>query len=443
MPQLPVTAAVSQLPGVTASQTAASPLGAEGGDVLENAQGLSFGAVLGKQLKGVAALLEMHESSKQLGLSAEDSEAGEHAADIAVSTVAQLDLSALSASMFPLASSVQHMMGGQDGAPQTDGQQLEASQLGAQQPEATPLGAPLLDVQALGVQQLGMRQNGAQQLGVQRLGVQQNGVQQLGVQQLGVQQNGAQQLGVQQLGVQQGRAQQLGAAVANEGSQANSIGLAAEIAGNGKNLPQKLPREDVFANKLAGLVVAGEGDKGVAQPQLPDLSSAVRHPIAGQVDSAMVFRQPEQLPALPVAPRVGSAEWGGAVGEKVLWMANQNHQVAELHLNPPNLGPLEVRLTISNDQASALFVSNHSAVREAIETALPRLREMLADNGIMLGNASVGSESFNQQQQAFDQAASGREGGRGARMADGGMARVVGNAAPAGLMRNGMVDVFA
>lgn len=439
MPQLPVTAAVSQLPGVNASQTAASPLGAEGGDVQESAQGLSFGAVLGKQLKGVAALLEMHESSKQLGLSAEDGEAGEHAADIAVSTVAQLDLSALSASMFPLASSAQHMLGGQEAAPQTEGQQLEATPLGPQQPEAaTPLSAPLLDVQALGGQQLGV-----QQLGIQQSGVQQLWVQQSGAQQLGFQQSGAQQLVGQQNGVQQGRDQQLGSAVVSEGSQANSIGLAAEIAGNSKNLPQKLPREDAFANKLAGLV-AGEGDNGVARPQLPDLSSAVRHPIAGQIDSVMVFRQPEQLPALPVAPRVGSAEWGGAVGEKVLWMANQNHQVAELHLNPPNLGPLEVRLTISNDQASALFVSHHSAVREAIETALPRLREMLADNGIMLGNASVGSESFSQQQQAFDQAASGREGGRGVRGADsGGVARVVGNAAPVSLMRNGMVDVFA
>ena len=433
MPQLPVTAAVSQLPGVSASQTAASPLSAEDGDVLESSQGLSFGAVLGKQLKGVAELLEMHESSKQLGLSAEDSEAGEHVADIAVPTVLPLDLSALSASMFPLASLAQHIQGGQDGVPQTAVRLLETSQLGSQQQEATPLGAPLLAVQTLGIQASEGQRNGPQQLGVQ----------QSGAQQLGVQQSGAQQLGVQQSGVQQGGAQQLVSAVANEGSQANSTRLTAEIAGNSKNLPQKLPQEDVFANKLAGFV-AGEGDKGVvAQAQLPDVSSSVRHPVAGQVDSAMVFRQPEQLPALPVAPRVGSVEWGGAVGEKVLWMANQNHQVAELHLNPPNLGPLEVRLTISNDQASALFVSHHSAVREAIETALPRLREMLADNGIMLGNASVGSESLSQQQQAFDQAASGREGGRGVRGADSGVDRVVGNAGPVGLRRNGMVDVFA
>lgn len=185
--------------------------------------------------------------------------------------------------------------------------------------------------------------------------------------------------------------------------------LAAEIAGNGKNLPQMLTPEESFTHELAAFV-DGAADKAGQQAPLPDLSAAAR-PVVGMADAAMALRQPEQVPALPVAPRVGSAEWGGAVGEKVLWMANQNHQVAELHLNPPNLGPLEVRLTINNDQATAVFVSHHSAVRDAIETALPRLREMLADNGIMLGNASVGSESFGQQQQAFEQRGGGREGG--------------------------------
>jgi flagellar hook-length control protein FliK len=123
-------------------------------------------------------------------------------------------------------------------------------------------------------------------------------------------------------------------------------------------------------------------------------------------------------------------------------MANQSHQVAELHLNPPNLGPIEVRLTISNDQASAVFVSHQSVVREAIETALPRLREMLADNGIMLGNVTVGSESFSQQQ-APDQRGGKEGGGRGESGAEGVMARMSGLGRPAGLMRDGMVDIFA
>lgn len=84
--------------------------------------------------------------------------------------------------------------------------------------------------------------------------------------------------------------------------------------------------------------------------------------------------------------------WSDEFSQKISWMATQRHQVAELHLNPPNLGPLDVVLKISDHQATALFTSAHGAVRDAIEVALPRLREMLADNGIALGNATVSDQ---------------------------------------------------
>lgn len=108
-------------------------------------------------------------------------------------------------------------------------------------------------------------------------------------------------------------------------------------------------------------------------------------------------------PSSTVQAQIGSAGWGEAMGQKVVWMANQQQQVAELHLNPPHLGPMEVRLTINNDQVTAIFVSHQPAVREAIEAAMPRLREMFADSGMMLGNAMVSSDSLPQQQ------ASGRD----------------------------------
>ena len=74
-------------------------------------------------------------------------------------------------------------------------------------------------------------------------------------------------------------------------------------------------------------------------------------------------------------------------------MIGEQQHVAELHINPPDLGPLEIKLTMDDRQATALFTSPHSAVREAVEAALPRLREVLADSGITLGNASVTADS--------------------------------------------------
>jgi len=218
-------------------------------------------------------------------------------------------------------------------------------------------------------------------------------------------------------------------------SRTGEASFAAEIAANGRNLPQAVSAEQSFADKSAILVKA-TADHVEGEIRSVDLSTSLN-----PSSTAVAIRNSEPLPALPVVPRVGSAEWSGAVGEKVVWMANQSHQRAELHLNPPNLGPLEVRLTISNEQVSALFVSHHSAVREAIETALPRLREMLADNGIMLGNVTVGSESFSQQQASEQRNAKG--GGRSGLVAENATARIATPVLSAELARDGMVDIFA
>ncbi|MBI1175049.1 MAG: hypothetical protein GC139_07260 [Sideroxydans sp.] len=110
------------------------------------------------------------------------------------------------------------------------------------------------------------------------------------------------------------------------------------------------------------------------------------------------FAQANALPAaanpakLSVDTPVNSKNWGGDFSQKITWLATQHAQSAELHLNPPNLGPLDVVLNVSGDQATAMFTSPHAAVRDAIEQAMPKLREMMADNGIMLGNATVSDQ---------------------------------------------------
>ncbi len=101
---------------------------------------------------------------------------------------------------------------------------------------------------------------------------------------------------------------------------------------------------------------------------------------------------------------INQPKWGGEFAQKVVWLTSQQNQVAEIHLNPAHLGPVEVMLTITQDQATAQFVSPHLAVREAIQEALPRLREMMAESGIQLGNVMVGADSFqqeNKQQQNY------------------------------------------
>ena len=99
--------------------------------------------------------------------------------------------------------------------------------------------------------------------------------------------------------------------------------------------------------------------------------------------------------ALRMDHPVGHADWSNELGNKLSWMATAQKQQADLVLNPPQLGRVEISLTVAGDQASAVFASPSAAVRELLEDSLPRLREILAGAGINLGEAQVGSESAN------------------------------------------------
>lgn len=94
-----------------------------------------------------------------------------------------------------------------------------------------------------------------------------------------------------------------------------------------------------------------------------------------------------------VATSLHDPQWGQDFSQRVVWMARSEMQSAHLSLNPANLGPIEITLNLGAEQATAVFSSPHVEVREALESALPRLREMLAGAGISLGDAQVNAQS--------------------------------------------------
>lgn len=85
-----------------------------------------------------------------------------------------------------------------------------------------------------------------------------------------------------------------------------------------------------------------------------------------------------------------------ALGNRVLWMVNQNVQAAELRVNPPQLGPVEVRISVEGDQSNVSLYAQHSAVREVMESTIPRLRDMLAESGLNLANIDVSQHDLSQ-----------------------------------------------
>lgn len=84
-----------------------------------------------------------------------------------------------------------------------------------------------------------------------------------------------------------------------------------------------------------------------------------------------------------------NAEWREAFSERISFAINSKVNSAEINLSPANMGPVRISIEVSNDQAAVTFNSSNPNVREAIESSLPRLREMLDQNGITLTNADV------------------------------------------------------
>lgn len=104
-----------------------------------------------------------------------------------------------------------------------------------------------------------------------------------------------------------------------------------------------------------------------------------------------------QLPDYVLDLHSGTANPEKPLGNRILWMANQSVQTAELRVNPPQLGPVEVRISVEGDQANVSLITQHTVVREIMESAIPRLRDMLAESGLNLANIDVSQHDLSQQ----------------------------------------------
>lgn len=150
-----------------------------------------------------------------------------------------------------------------------------------------------------------------------------------------------------------------------------------------------------------------------------------------------VLRQVETRLNVSVEAPVRGAAFAQELGDKVVWLASRNNQVAELSLNPPQLGSVEVRLTLSGGEAGAQFFAASPVAREAIESALPRLRELMAQAGINLGEAQVRDQALSQGRNG-DQPGAGGNGSLGEEALP--VAQIPTMARAAGL---GLVDLYA
>ncbi|VXC55331.1 Flagellar hook-length control protein [Burkholderia sp. 8Y] len=172
------------------------------------------------------------------------------------------------------------------------------------------------------------------------------------------------------------------------------------------------------------LTPAGDG----ASAAYKQSADAAAHAVAMQAASANSGVSSPQgamtaATSAAIAPHVGASGWDDAFSQKVVFVSKSDQQSAELTLNPKDLGPLQVTLQVADNHAHALFVSQHAQVREAVEAAMPKLREAMEANGISLGSTSVsdGSAFARQSQQDSGRQGSAASGGGNGRGAGGGV----------------------
>lgn len=106
---------------------------------------------------------------------------------------------------------------------------------------------------------------------------------------------------------------------------------------------------------------------------------------------------------------IRSPHFDTLLGNQLLWQAKVGNQQAEIRLDPPELGPIEVRISQSDNETHLHFVVSHQATRDQLEQALPRLRELFGQGGLLLGQVEV-EQGRRDQEQGAQQSNASRTG---------------------------------
>jgi len=166
-----------------------------------------------------------------------------------------------------------------------------------------------------------------------------------------------------------------------------------------KVLPTELPRRPELSPLQDARAVTETVQPRSSIPQMPQAqptpqpaqAAFIAAPVTAASSEATYVAAAQQATEFIGTP-VKDAAWGEQISERVAVMASNNLKSAEIRLTPAELGPLRIRVSVEEGAANVTFHAQHAVTREAIEQAMPRLREMLAENGLSLDRAEVGEQ---------------------------------------------------
>lgn len=259
------------------------------------------------------------------------------------------------------------------------------------------------------------------------------------------------------------------AGTAGTASTAAASSATVALAGRGENLPgpgAADPLGILPATADARAATAGDNAQALqaAQPAWTTPATASDVPAVLQaVPDMSAMAAGWAVPAAPAAPsgapatapvyqaelpsRPGEAAFAGDLAAQVTVLVEGGFQQAELRLNPAELGPIQIQLSVSSQTQTAdiSFTAVHGLTRDSIEQSLPALRDMLEAQGLSLGQAGVSGGAPHQGDGRGNAAGQARQNRAGVQTtSDDGLA---GTVAPrtAGMARatRGMLDLYA
>ncbi|TCV20499.1 flagellar hook-length control protein FliK [Vibrio crassostreae] len=154
---------------------------------------------------------------------------------------------------------------------------------------------------------------------------------------------------------------------------------AAALSGLGKASAKEDSKDSTFAQQIA----SAAGVQGAAT--------------AGSAPTRAEIQAAQQAP-LQLTKELANEQ----VAEKVQMMMSKNLKNLDIRLDPPELGQMKIRMTMNNDVANVHFTVSNQQARDVIEQTLPRLREMLAQQGMQLADSSVQQQNSGQGQERYN-----------------------------------------
>ncbi len=157
------------------------------------------------------------------------------------------------------------------------------------------------------------------------------------------------------------------------------------------------------AAEAAAVASSSSGAGEAAADELPAVW--MRSDAAAQASSAAAQARGQAMaPGFPTASTLNHSfeqpQWGESFARHIALLTGQKVSAAQVQLDPPELGSLMVRISLTGDQASISFMSPHASVRDSIEQSFDRLQSLLAEQGLDLVEAEVSDQP------------AGREGGQ-------------------------------